>query len=182
MPPAFRSLDSSPIVKTLRLNHAAHFSVGTGAYPIAPTEDYSARPVGDFSGGPKFLLLRKTKNPASVSGRGVFGFVFFYATVSPRPSGPHTVARSISAGNFPFVRRYEPWCGRSTDRLRSHRKVVLACVFLESIARNIEGRLLPTVRTAITVNNLQAERFAVKRKIIFSWETSRRAGKHHDTV
>ena len=131
--------------------HAAHFSVGTGAYPIAPTEDFSARPVGDFSDGQKFLLHpEKQKNPRPFPGAGLSVSSFFYATVSPRPFGPHTVARSISAGNFPFVRRYEPWCGRSVDRLRSHRKV-LPCVILESVARNIEGQLLPTIRTAITV-------------------------------
>ena len=78
MPPAFRSLDSSPIVKTLRLNHAAHFSVGTGAYPIAPTEDFSARPVGDFSDGPKFLLHpEKQKTPRPFPGAGFSVFSFF---------------------------------------------------------------------------------------------------------
>lgn len=80
----------SPFVKTLRLNHAAHFSVGTGAYPIAPTEDYSARPAGDFSGGPKFLHLRKTKNPATWLSRARgFRFCLFLRHRVSAPWSPH---------------------------------------------------------------------------------------------
>ncbi len=67
-----------------------------------------------------FLYHVSTKKPRVLSGAGFWFFFRLYATVSPRPGRPHTVARSISAGFDCFVRRYVPKCGRS-DRLSTHR-------------------------------------------------------------
>ena len=90
------------IVKTLRLIHAAHFSVGTGANPIAPTEDYSQWPGVLTSGHrAKFLLPtarsdkpQKNKKPrAGFPARGGF-FSSSYFTATPRN-------RALSALGYP---------------------------------------------------------------------------------
>lgn len=84
------------IVKTLRLIHAAHFSVGTGANPIAPTEDYSQWPgVLTSEHRAKFLLLtdrpdqpQKNKKPRAgfpAQGRRLFFLLLFASTPATGP-------------------------------------------------------------------------------------------------
>lgn len=64
----------------------ARFSVGTGANPIAPIEDYLHGPSFPFPGsdGPKIFQPNKKTPRPFFSGRGVFGFLFALHGADPR--------------------------------------------------------------------------------------------------
>lgn len=95
-PGSLCSLDFSLIVKTPRLNHVAHFWVGTGANPIAPTQDYSQWPGLQTSGGRAKFFTRTTKKP-----RDLFrarGYGFFGLSLSHR--NPRALYRLFGGSNL----------------------------------------------------------------------------------
>lgn len=110
------ALCSNPFFKAAPCTRRS-FSARTRVIPMAARRGLLEPPVGPSRAG------GSNKKPRVLSGAGSQFFRFLYATVSPRPGRPHTVARSISAGFDCFVRRYVPKCGRSSDKLGTHRDI-----------------------------------------------------------
>lgn len=164
-PGSLCSLDSSLIVKTRRLNHAARFWAGTGAYPIAPAQDYSQRPVSSLTGadGQNFSI-RATKKP-----RDLFrarGFDFFGSSLSHRY--PRALFRLFGGSNLGGLLR------PIRTEIRAHKLTIdgqTVAPWQGSSLRSPvcqshgHGSSCSLVHGSAYFNSLYSKRFVVKRKI-----------------